>query len=209
MASASSTRGRPRRRRPAERRARVRGACAARRRRRSCEARSRRSRAERARERGCAQVARSARQRPRGGDGRLGSLTGKRSRSAAGISSRSSTLEVITTEKSGPGRTHSRVSGLRQRADSGESVIASSVARASPEARSTSSSTSRPPRPLAPAPRANRRTLAPLEALLAAGHPRAGDLARGQVFGADESSAAGPPTPWCSAAYVLPVPGGP
>ncbi len=113
-------------------------------------------------------------------------LTGKRSRSDAGISSRSSTLDVMTTEKFFPGLTHSLVSGLRQRADSGESVIASNVASASPDARSTSSSTSRPPVSVASPPRADRRTFSPLEAILAAGHPGARDLATGQVLGAHE-----------------------
>jgi len=73
--------------------------------------------------------------------------TGNRSRNARGISSRSSIFVVITTEKSGPGFTHWPVSGLRHRAESAESVIASKVLRASPDARSTSSTTSRPPRP--------------------------------------------------------------
>jgi hypothetical protein len=43
-------------------------------------------------------------------------------------------FDVITTENSGPGRTHSNVSGFRHEADAGESVIASSVESASPDA---------------------------------------------------------------------------
>ena len=113
--------------------------------------------------------------------------TGNRSRSDGAMSSRSSMLVVITTENCGPGRTHSLVSGLRQRADSGESVIASSVLSASPEARSTSSTTSRPPSPPDPAPGADRRTFAPLPPVLPDRHPRAGDLTRRQVLGADQS----------------------
>jgi hypothetical protein len=173
------------RQRPVARRVEARGVGAARRRRRNCAARRAGRRAQRTGQGRRAQVVAQTRQRRR-----VRSVdamaTGNRSRKDGGMSSRSSMFVVITTENCGPGRTHSLVSGFRQRADSGESVIASSVLSASPEARSTSSTTSRPPGPRT-APRADRRPLAPLPAVLTDGHPRAGDLTRRQVLGAHQS----------------------